>query len=204
MRAWSRVEPADFRRLDLRAHALLAGVPLHDVWTVELPGGGPDRTLADARAFMRAENLLSLNPVVRGLFRLRAWLGRVFRWDAATRAPSARSLLHRLSDEDRERSLVEPGSPDGPFTVLYVGPFEAISEIRNATVHGFSVLAFERRAAGHRLFWAIYVAPVGRMTAAYMALIDPFRRLLVYPAILRHVHRSWCAAYDGAADSLAG
>jgi hypothetical protein len=154
---------------------------------------------------MSAESLMSLNPVVRALFQLRAWLGRVFRWDSTTRTPSAQSFIHRLSDEDRGQSLIEPGSPDGPFTVLYVRPFEAVSEILNATVHAFSVLAFERCSGGYHLFWAIYVAPVGRLTALYMALIDPFRRVLIYPAVLRHVQQSWCAAHGeltGPADPL--
>jgi hypothetical protein len=199
MKAWSRVDPAYFRGLDLRAHQLLVDVPLHDVWMVELPGGGLKRTLSDAIGFMSAENLMSVNPVVSGLFRLRAGLGRVCRWDSTTRTPSAESFIHRLADEDRKQSLMEPGSPDGPFTVLYVRPFEAVSEIRNATVHAFSVLAFEPCSGGYRLFWAIYVAPVSRLTALYMALIDPFRRVLIYPAVLRHVHQSWCLAHHESA-----
>jgi hypothetical protein len=201
MRAWSRIDPSDIRRLDLRAHELLADVPIHDVWMVELPGGGPNRTLADARALMRARNLMSINPVVRGLFRLRWWLGRVFRWDSSIQTPSAESFVHRLSIEERRQSLIEPGSSDGPFTVIYVGPFESVGEIRNATVHGFSVLAFEKCSAGYRLFWAIYVAPVSRFTGLYMALIDPFRRVLIYPAILRHLHQSWCAAHASESSS---
>jgi len=192
-RAWSRVDSAPFLRLDLRAHTILAGVPIHDIWLVELPGGGPDRTLADVRNLMRAGNLTAINPAVRGLFQLRAWLGHVFQWDAPTRAVKTSSFIDRLSDEDRTLSLVEPGSPDGPFTVMYVHSFEAVSEVRNATVHGFSVLALEPCSGGYRLFWAIYVAPVSRLTGLYMALIDPFRRAVVYPAVLRHIHRSWCA-----------
>jgi Protein of unknown function (DUF2867) len=199
MRVWSRVDPAQFRRLDLRAHDLLADVPLHDVWRVELPGGGLNRTLADARPFMSAEHLMSVNPAVRVLFQLRRWLGRVFRWDSPTRTPGARSFIDRLSDEDRKQSLVEPGLSDGPFTIIYVRRFEAVSEVRNATVHAFSVLALEQCSGGYRLFWAIYVAPVSRLTAWYMALIDPFRRVLIYPAVLSHVHQSWRAAHEEAA-----
>jgi hypothetical protein len=199
MRAGPRVDPESFRRLDLRAHELLSDVPLHDVWMVELPGGGLNRTLSDVRPFMSAESLMSLNPAVRGLFQLRAWLGRVFRWDSTTRTPSAQSFIHRLSDEDRTQSLIETGSSDGPFTVIYCRPFEAVSEIRNATVHAFSVLAFEPCSGGYRLFWAIYVAPASRLTAWYMALIDPFRRVIIYPAVLRHVHQSWCAVHEKSA-----
>jgi hypothetical protein len=29
-----------------------------------------------------------------------------------------------------------------------------------------------------------------------MALIDPFRRLIVYPALLRHLHRTWIARHQ--------
>ena len=34
----------------------------------------------------------------------------------------------------------------------------------------------------------------------YMALIAPFRRFLVYPAILRHLHRSWLARFGVVSD----
>jgi hypothetical protein len=197
-RVWSLAEPAEYGQLKLRAHELLADVPLHDVWQVELPGGGPDRTIADVRSLMRARSLTQVNPIVRALFGLRLLLGRLLRWDSSIRTPMPKSFLGRLSEQDRMRSLIEPGVADGPFTVLYVYPSEAVSEIRNATVHAFSVLALEERASGYRLFWAIYVAPVGRLTAFYMALIDPFRRFLVYPAVLRLVHRAWVAANEEA------
>ena len=187
--------------MDLRVHEILRDVPLHDVWQVELPGGGPEITLADVRPLLSFERLMSVNLVVRGLFRLRGLLGRLFSWETAGPTPTrdARSLLHRLAAGDLERSQVEPGSSDGPFSVLYAHEREAASEIINATVHAFSVLALQSRPGGHRLFWAIYVEPVGRWTPFYMALIDPFRRWLVYPAILRQVHRSWPAVRDAKA-----
>ena len=105
--------------------------------------------------------------------------------------------MHRLTDEDRELSLEPPGSMDGPFTVLYVHPLEAVSEIRNATVHAFLVFALTATDDGYRLYWAVYVEPVGRGTRIYMALIDPFRRRLVYPAILRRLHRAWVETHGG-------
>lgn len=75
--------------------------------------------------------------------------------------------------------------------MLYALERGAVSEMRNATVHAFSVVALEEVEGGYRAFWAMYVAPVGRWTPYYMFLIDPFRRYLVYPAILRHAHRTW-------------
>ena len=169
-----RARPEDYGRLPLRAHELLAGVPLHDVWQLDLPGGDREVSMSEIRPLMSFERLASLNPVVRGLFRLRGWLGGVFGWDRETSAPA-------------------PGERDGPFTVLYVTEREMASEARNATVHAFSVLALEPRSGGWRLYWAIYIEPVGRLTALYMAVIDPFRRWLIYPAILRHLERSWTA-----------
>ncbi len=58
-------------------------------------------------------------------------------------------------------------------------------------MHAFSVFALTEHAVGYRLYWAIYVQPVGRMTRWYMRLIDPFRRLVIYPAVLRYIRASW-------------
>jgi hypothetical protein len=39
------------------------------------------------------------------------------------------------------------------------------------------------------------VRSVSRFTALYMALIDPFRKLVVYPSLLRTVRTSWNQAF---------
>lgn len=186
-----RVDPKEYEGLDLRAHALLADVPLHDVWAIELPGGGPGRTIVDLRSLLSAENLTGTNRAVKFLFGLRVWLGRVFGWDRESPEPSRESFLHRLSPADRECSLVEPGTPDGPFQVLFVSPRESISEIRNATVHAFSVFALLERPSGYLLYWSVHVRPGGRLTSWYMRLIDPFRRVVIYPAVLRRIRAAW-------------
>ena len=197
MKPWSRASPRDYARLDLRAHQLLADVPLHDVWQLELPGGGDQRSIADVRCLMSLDRIGAANPAVRALLGLRAFLGRIFRWDSANSPSTTGSLAQRLTEEDVRRSLVEPGSPDGqgPFRVLYVDRFEAINEIRNATVYACTVAALQPRPGGYRLFWAIYVSPIGRITPYYMALIDPFRRLIIYPAVLRTILRAWIEQY---------
>ncbi len=186
-----RLTSDEYERLDLRAHSLLEGVPLHDVWAVDLEGGGAGRSIVDLRALLSLENLTATNAAVKFLFGLRACLGRTFGWDREPARAPEQSYLHRLSAADRERSLVAPGTTEGPFRVLYVSPREAISEIQNATVHAFSVFALLKTASGYRLYWSIYVRPVGRITAWYMRLIDPFRRVIIYPALLRHVRAAW-------------
>lgn len=188
-----RVTVEEYERLALRAHSLLADVPLHDVWAAELPGGGGGLTLLELRSLLSLETLTTANVAVRFLFALRFRLGRVFGWDREPPQASRESYLQRLSAEERESSLVPPGTAEGPFRVLYVSPHEAISEIQNATVHGFSVFALTESASGHRLYWAIYVRPVGRISGWYMRLIDPFRRWLIYPSILRRVGALWAS-----------
>ncbi|HZW95097.1 MAG TPA: hypothetical protein VFF64_19265 [Candidatus Eremiobacteraceae bacterium] len=39
--------------------------------------------------------------------------------------------------------------------------------------------------------FAVYVYSVGRFTPIYMALINPFRKLVVYPSLLRSVGGTW-------------
>jgi hypothetical protein len=195
-----RVTADEFERIELRAHSLLADVPLHDVWMVELSGGGPGRTLVDLRALLAVENLADSNAAVRFLFGLRARLGRIFGWDREPPQESRESFLQRLSAADRERSLVAPGTPEGAFRVLFVSPRESISEIRNSTVHAFSVFALVEGSSGYRLYWGIYVRPVGRITSWYMRLIDPFRRVIIYPAVLRTIRAAWAR---GASDAAA-
>ena len=79
--------------------------------------------------------------------------------------------------------------------MLYVLGEEALSELRNATVHAFVALALTPRPGGYTLYLAIYVKPVSRLTPLYMAMIDPFRRLVVYPALGRQVQQRWSRAY---------
>lgn len=192
-----RATREEYEAIELRAHSLLAEVPLHDVWTVELPGGS-GRTIVDLRRLLSPEHLTTKSTIVRFLFGLRARLGQIFGWDREPVQASGESFLHRLSDTDRKLSLVEPGTPEGPFQILFVSPREAISEIRNSTVHAFSVYALVERPSGYRFYWSIYVRPVGRITSFYMALIDPFRRIFIYPAILRQIQIAWVRENSGA------
>ena len=190
-----RADPAEFQKLDLRCHAFLRDVPLHDVWTIPLDDGGPTRTINDVRAILFADRRSPTNLAVRGLFALRWTIGRALGWDDERHDPPGASYMLRLAETDRTRSQVPPSARDGPFRVLYVFGDEALSELRNATVHAFLALALRRRPEGYTLYLAVYVKPVTRLTPLYMALIDPFRRFIVYPAIGRRIQDAWSRAY---------
>lgn len=190
-----RVKPADFQKLNLRCHALLSDVPLHDVWAIPLNGGGPGRSIRDARGILFGNRRPPPNVAVRGLFALRSALGGAFGWDDERHDPPGMSYVHRLAEADRLQSQVPPGTREGSFRVLYVLGDEALSELRNATVHAFLALALTPSPGGYTLYLAIYVKPVSRFSTLYMALIDPFRRLVIYPALGRHAQQRWARTY---------
>jgi hypothetical protein len=198
-----RVAAAELRGLALEAHALLVGVPLRDVTAVDLPGGGPGRTLGDVRALVAGRGtrpgLLGGGGgggrVASALFALRMWLGRVLGWDGPAHDRPQDSYLPRVGQALRARSLAAPGTMEGGFRLLYALPREALAEVRNATVHAFVCLALCERPGGYRLYAGIYVAPTSWLTPLYMAAIEPFRRFIVYPAVEARVRRAWTARY---------
>jgi hypothetical protein len=184
-----------FRALPLRCHALLHDVPLHDVWVIDLAGGGPGRTLRDVDGIPGLARPGPRPLAVRALFAVRAALGRLFGWDTPRRKRLDDAYFRRLSDADRARSRVTPGTPRGIFRLFYVFDDESLGEARNATVHAFLVTALRPHGDGYQLYWAIYVRPVGWLTPIYMALIDPFRRSIIYPALVRQIAAAWTQAY---------
>lgn len=188
-----RVSREEFLSLDLEAHALLRDIPLRDVSAVDLIGGGDDRTVADVLALMdglRRRPALS----VRILVGVRRAIGRLLHWDGEKSAPS---YAARLSADQRRRSLTPVGTLAGPLRVLYEFPGEMVGETENATVHAFACIALRRMPDGHRMYWAVYVRNVSRLTPVYMAAIEPFRRWVVYPAVLTGIRDGWSNASTG-------
>jgi hypothetical protein len=66
------------------------------------------------------------------------------------------------------------------FVPIYQEPDEILSRIRNRTVIAFLHVSLVERHP--RL--AVYVRPNGVFGRCYMALIEPFRQWVVYPALL--------------------
>lgn len=190
-----RITNEEFRQKPLRVHTFLADAQLHDLWVIHLPGGGEGRTLADFQKLLAFGDLERANPIVAGLFKLRWLLGRWLGWDDKKHDSPATSYIHRLTADDRQRSRVEPGSADGPFRLLYRFENESLGEIANATVHAFALTAMEPAADGYTVYLGVYVKKVSPLTPFYMALIDPFRKLFVYPAMIRKMEQTWARVY---------
>jgi len=184
----------EFERLPLRVHRFLADVALLDVWAVDLPRIRGGIKLADF--LQRSGSLMGQPPpAVQALLSIRFFVGGLFGWDQATPGSIAESFAGRLTKEDRASSLTPVGTPDGPASVVYRFDNEQLSELINRTAHAGALSALVEDATGYRFYLGVYVREVSRFTPLYLAAIDPFRKLIVYPALLRSVSARWDATF---------
>jgi hypothetical protein len=192
-----QVSTHEFGRLPLRVHDVLAGVPLHDVWAVDLPRPRSGITLdeflgaAGARPF-------TPSPVVGALLHVRVAVGRLLGWDREQDPPLGETFVTRLTAADLSKSLVPAGTRQGPFRMVYRFENEQLLEIINRTAHAAALSALVETAQGYRFYFGVYVRSVSRLTPVYMALIDPFRTLIVYPSLLRSVRTTWTKTFRAA------
>jgi hypothetical protein len=129
------------------------------------------------------------------LLDIRLFVGRFFGWDRDPPATTWETFATRLTNTDRSRSLVAPGTRDGFFRVVYRFENEQLVELINRTVHAAALSALVETATAYRFYFGVYVRSVSRFTPFYMALIDPFRKLIVYPSLLRSVLARWNQAF---------
>jgi hypothetical protein len=186
-----QISEQEFERLPLRVHSFLAGVPLHDVWATDLPRSRTGITLDE---FLRVAggHLFTPSAVVRALLNMRFFVGGLFGWDRTTStATTPETFADRLTPADRARSLAPAGLKDGHFRVVYRFENEHLMELINRTAHAAALSALVETASSYRFYFAVYVRSVSRLTPLYMALIDPFRKLVVYPSLLRSVCARW-------------
>ena len=170
---------------------------LEDAW--ELPARGGAGDFAELLDVMSSLDPTSGRPTAaRLLFGIRLMLGRLFGWDdpgARLPIPGDReSSLGARLPEDLRGTATELGSRSLGFIPLYRTDREWAAEISNRTVHGVLQLAWVEQGGGRyqgRL--GVYVKPRGALGAAYMALITPFRHLIVYPALMRQIEQGWDA-----------
>jgi Protein of unknown function (DUF2867) len=188
-----RISPQEFERLPLRVHQFLAGVPLHDVWAVELPRTRSGITLDE---FLRAADgrPFRASTAVRALLSIRFFIGRLA-WDREPHGRAADTFATRLTTADLSQTLTPAGARQGLFRTVYHFKNEQLLEVINRTAHAAALTALVETGNAYRLYFAVYVRSVGRLTPFYMALIDPFRRLIVYPSLLRSVRTTWNEAF---------
>jgi len=179
---------------------------LEDVWALPTPGSAGDfPALLKLMAASDPANSSSLPT--RVLWRIRERLGSLFDLGGIS-APAGSdpdgapgklpipgtnetSLAERLPDDLRGTAAdVDFGSL--PFVPLYRTDDEFAAELSNRTVHAVMHLAWADQGEGrYQGQMAVYVKPRGAFGKGYMALIKPFRHLIVYPALTRQTERAW-------------
>jgi hypothetical protein len=179
---------------------------LLDVWALPVHGGRDDFDAA-VKLVSSFDPANAPGGVTRVLFSVRLFLGRLLHWDDHDEArPIPGCIETTLTDRlpQRLRGTTEPviGGPlddaAGGFVPLYRTDDEWAAEISNATVHGVLQLTWVQQEDGrYRAHIGVYVKPRGRLGELYMLLIQPFRHLIVYPALMRRIGRVW-RAHDAA------
>jgi hypothetical protein len=195
-----------------RIREIVPDFTLEDVWALPVHGGAEDfQTLIELMVSADMAEAESLpTRVLWGIRdRLGSWfdLGRISapvdsdRDDGAGKLPipgnSETSLTGRLP-EDLLGTAADLHFNSLPFVSLYRTDLEFAAEISNKTVHAVMHLAWVAQGEGrYQGQMAVYVKPRGLFGQGYMALIKPFRYLIVYPALMRQTERTWNARLRG-------
>jgi hypothetical protein len=181
------IAPEAYLSTEPRARTLLAPVPLHDVWVARLRGGGEGKSLLDVDAAMAdgitGDETVALAATVATYGLVARALGLARKECVDTVSPVAEGL----TEADRQRSIY----PSGERGVVYYFEREALLEIRTCVVQAFYVFALEPAEGGYTLYWAAYARRVSPLTRYYMKMIDPIRRLVVYPSVLQLIEQRW-------------
>jgi len=190
----------NYKRRPWRAHTFLAGVPLRTLEKIDLQGGREGMKIREISAIagFGGDKEQKVGPLAQALFWLRGLIGRIFGWDDVPDLISSNSFLNRLSEEDRARSLVRPGTASGISRILYQVDDEMLGEIIDRTAHCFWVMIVERTSTGYRLWMAVYVRRLSAFTPIYMALISPVLKWIIYPELKRSIKARWAEAFSSA------
>ncbi len=107
------------------------------------------------------------------------------------------SIKERLSAKDRERSLSLSKlgisySDNETWRVVYLYEDEMLTELSIDVVHVLMHQGWVHKSGNFftaRL--AVYAKPRGMIGNLYMKLIMPFRRIIIYPALMENVKNTW-------------
>jgi hypothetical protein len=189
-----RIDPERHLAQPLLIHRLTRDFQLLDVWRVPTRASSFE---AFVRSFplLRRDGASALSKPALFLFALRELLMRVIgKRDVNYQGlpiPGCRetSVRERLSAEERAEFAL-PSRGESMFVPVYATPNERAHEISNATVHAVLHLCWVVTPEGPEARMAVYAKTRGWLGRAYMGLIEPFRRFVVYPALLRAAARA--------------
>lgn len=176
-----------------RIHELVRDFRLLDVWALPTPGG-PDDFPRLVEIIASSDTEGSPSRVARALWAIRWKLGEVFGWDEVQEGdlPSDWQMLRDRLPADLRDGPSGPAFDTLPFESVYLLDDEWAAELANKTVHGVLHLSWVPDGDGaYRGQMSVYVKPNGLLGKAYLASIQPFRHLVVYPPMMRELGRRW-------------
>ncbi|MEL6534837.1 MAG: DUF2867 domain-containing protein [Bacteroidota bacterium] len=190
-----RVNQEEHLKHAWRVHRLLPDLRIEDVWLLPVTLEAGD-TLGELNAaFVQALEKTATTGAAGWLFKLRFFLGRLFGWENHERAEEALpagSIRERYVRQEGLTQLRVDAQGFGDFVPVYDLGVEILSEIENKTVLAAAHFGRVPRQDGtYGVQMTVYVKPKGRLGAAYMQLIKPFRLLIVYPAMLKLIGQQW-------------
>ena len=193
-----------------RIHELTRDFRLEDVWALPTPGG-PDDFPRLVRLIASGNASRDSKGAAHALWVIRLKLGKILGWDGPPAGPgpdpslsSDRTSLRGRLPADLSDLPPGPDFPALPFTPLYRTADEFAAEIVNRTVHGILHLGWVQEGPGrYHGQMAVLVKPNGMLGTSYMAAIKPFRHLIVYPPMIRHIGQAWRVPGAGDAASPA-
>jgi hypothetical protein len=172
---------------------------LLDAWRLPVGGGREEfASLVQAMSSMDPASGDS-SRATRALFSLRHRIGALLGWDdPARRLPipgcTETTLSVRVPEHLRDTTTPPATVSSTGFIPIYRTEDEWAAEISNSTVHGVLQLGWVEQGEGvYEGRLGVYVKPRGSLGAIYLALIGPFRHLIVYPALMRQIGRAWRA-----------
>jgi hypothetical protein len=213
----ARLPNREHERRPWRIREIVPDFTLEDVWALPVEGAAEDfdellamtSSLNPAEADSRATRFLwELRDRLGAWFGLgRIGVGADGGGDGGEKLPvpgtEELSLSERLP-ADLRGTATDHEFGRLPFVPLYRTETEAAAEISNRTVHGVAHFAWVEQDDGrYRGQLAVYVKPRGAFGHGYMALIKPFRYLIVYPALMRQFEAAWKRRHPGGGAQLA-
>ena len=160
-----------------------------DTHTIELPGRRADQDLPFVENVFRRSGGRGMAWPAKFLVGLRQFLGLVFALDKEKtgKLPPEGSYYWHMTDAEIEECLRTPGQSQGPTRLLWNDQESAVVEILNQTCQAFAVTWIE----GEQGHLAVLVIETKWWSKYYLALIEPFRKYIVYPAMLTWAEKTW-------------
>lgn len=189
-----RIDPKEHLKHNWRVHELMTDFDVEDVWRLPVILHAEHSLSLVQDQFAKAINKIESSGLAGLLFKLRFFLGRLFKWDE--KSPQTKvtpnSVRERYAELEKLSYDQLPDPGNGDFIPVYNLAQESLAEIENATVH--ATIHLGRVPLDESTFtiqMTIYVKPKGIFGKAYMLLIKPFRWLIVYPTLMRVIRKQW-------------